>query len=502
MPRRPGHSLEEWVDSLPLFFASNTAVTGDVSRAVARGLLRKAGPRLYTTDLKRSLDELVVANAIKVASLRFPGAVISHRSALEMAPANGLLYLTGNYENVDRLPGLTIRQVRGPGPMAADGQVMTLYRASDARAYLENLRRTRRVGGTSRVLPRADLERRLEALLGRSGEDALNRLRDRARALAPALGAETAFAELDAIIAALLRSREAELEAPTAVARASGSPFDELRVQLFEQLAAELRRHGGADARTREPMLSMERQNYAFVDAYFSNYIEGTQFEVSEAREIVFEGKVPRRRPADAHDVLGTFELLVDRTEMGVSAIAFEQPEDFEELLQRRHVRIMAARPEAGPGEFKEVANRAGNTLFVAPDRVRGTLERGFEILVGLDTPFQRAAFAMFLVAEVHPFSDGNGRLARAIMNAELIAGEQSPILIVTSYREDYVGALRRLSRQHNPVTYVRMLEHAWKFTSRLDFADIDALLVTLKACNAFDDKGGIMRLPPKPPLV
>jgi hypothetical protein len=31
-------------------------------------------------------------------------------------------------------------------------------------------------------------------------------------------------------------------------------------------------------------------------------------------------------------------------------------------------------RPEVGPGQFKLLANRAGNTEFVSPDRVRGTL--------------------------------------------------------------------------------------------------------------------------------
>jgi Fic family protein len=29
----------------------------------------------------------------------------------------------------------------------------------------------------------------------------------------------------------------------------------------------------------------------------------------------------------------------------------------------------------------------------------------------------------MFLVCEVHPFDDANGRLARVMMNAELVAG-------------------------------------------------------------------------------
>jgi fido (protein-threonine AMPylation protein) len=38
------------------------------------------------------------------------------------------------------------------------------------------------------------------------------------------------------------------------------------------------------------------------------------------------------------------------------------------------------------------------------------------------DGPFRRAAFQMFLISEVHPFRDGNGRMGRIFMNAELVA--------------------------------------------------------------------------------
>jgi fido (protein-threonine AMPylation protein) len=36
----------------------------------------------------------------------------------------------------------------------------------------------------------------------------------------------------------------------------------------------------------------------------------------------------------------------------------------------------------------------------------------------------------MFFVSEVHPFLDGNGRLARVVMNAELAAARQMRVLI------------------------------------------------------------------------
>src|SRR3546814_9762249 len=41
--------------------------------------------------------------------------------------------------------------------------------------------------------------------------------------------------------------------------------------------------------------------NLAFFEAYFSNFIEGTEFSVGEAREIVFEGAIPAERRSEEH---------------------------------------------------------------------------------------------------------------------------------------------------------------------------------------------------------
>ena len=81
---------------------------------------------------------------------------------------------------------------------------------------------------------------------------------------------------------------------------------------------------------------------------------------------------------------------------------------------------ILAGRPDKNPGQFKSQVNRVGETVFVEPDLVLGTLHRGWDLIPTLQNPMARAIYAMFLVAEVHPFSDGNGRIARIMMNAEL----------------------------------------------------------------------------------
>jgi hypothetical protein len=54
-----------------------------------------------------------------------------------------------------------------------------------------------------------------------------------------------------------------------------------------------------------EEVISAESRIAAsFIEAYFSNYIEGTRFVVEEAKRIVFDGVMPAQRPQDGHDVL------------------------------------------------------------------------------------------------------------------------------------------------------------------------------------------------------
>ena len=92
----------------------------------------------------------------------------------------------------------------------------------------------------------------------------------------------------------------------------------------------------------------------------------------------------------------------------------------------------------------------------------------------------------MFVVSEIHPFLDGNGRMARVMMNAELAKAEQSKIIIPTVYRDDYLGALRKLTRQGDAKTYIRMLTRAHQFSATIVSEDMDEMQALLVQSNAF----------------
>lgn len=205
--------------------------------------------------------------------------------------------------------------------------------------------------------------------------------------------------------------------------------------------------------------------NFAFFESYFSNYIEGTEFEVDDARQII-ETRTPMpARNADSHDVLGTYYIVSNRKEMAVTPTS---PDHLIEILQHRHRIMMSARPEANPGMFKTQNNRAGETHFVDYQQVRGTLKKGFEIYSVLRHPFARALFMLFMISEVHPFSDGNGRVSRIMMNAELTAAGQSKIIIPTVFRTDYLSALRQLTRKDNPEKLINAIQRVRLFSYNL----------------------------------
>ncbi len=469
---------------------SDKSLSQQRTSMIKKGLLRKIAPKIYTTNLEDEPDVIIRRNVFYIIGQLYPQAVISHRSAYELKPtADGDIYLTYSYSKNISLPGLTVHLMEGPKGTEHDMPfIENLYISSLERRTLENLQKGRARGKSSKCLPRTSIEEFLERMLQVNGESGLNAFRDKARVVSKELDMKEEFETLNHIIGAILSTKPSGiLTSASAQARAQGEPYDSERIRLFGVLFEAL--HNSHLPLIDEPNVENAAfRNFAFFESYFSNYIEGTEFEIEDARTIIETGQPLPDRNADSHDVLGTFQLVASRREMRRTP---SSSDELIELLQDRHRILMAARPDRNPGMFKMQNNHAGDTHFVDCTLVRGTLRKGYEFYQALEHPFAKALYMMFMISEVHPFNDGNGRISRIMMNSELVAADQSKIIIPTVFREDYLNALRRLTRKGDPSVVIRALSRVRQFSANITGDNFEVTRKYLESCNAFKDGDG-----------
>ncbi|MFA5805417.1 MAG: Fic family protein [Melioribacteraceae bacterium] len=470
-----------------IFTSANRQENYKISKMLQEKKIRKIAPRIYSTNLEETPSVIVRRNILEILGKLYPGAVLSHRSPFEFKPTTtNQIFVTYTYTKKIKLPGVTINFLEGKGPVEGDNKLFgELYVSSKERAFLENLQITKKVGPNTKILSLPQLEEKLDDILRIHGEDGLNSIRDKARKLSQILDMQKEFELLNKIIGALLTTKPSKiLKSDLALSRAAGLPYDRNRIELFEILFTYLHNKEFKD-RPENNSSANSFRNFAFFEAYFSNYIEGTVFEVAEAKEIIDTGIPLPARSDDSHDVLGTYQIVSNKNEMKIIP---SDEDEFLNLLQSRHKILLSARLDKNPGQFKERNNRAGNTFFVDYKLVRGTLVRGFEYYKALTNPFACAAYMMFLVSEIHPFEDGNGRIARVMMNAELVNRNQCKIIIPTVYRDDYLLTLKKLTRQKDPIHYVEMLINTHKFSEHLNYENYDDLYNYLESHNAFSE--------------
>jgi fido (protein-threonine AMPylation protein) len=463
-------------------FISNKKNKSKIHYLMKTGKLRKLSPKLYTSNLTDDINKIVNRNLWRIAGLLYPDAIVADRTALELKPTkHGTIFIISNKTRPVTIAGITIKPRKGRLPIEGDNLFMgSLFLMSTERAILENTRPTKTSKGEiPRYFSDIEIEEYLNDIITKYGETAINKIRDRMKDISEKIGLEKEFKKVSNIIGALLSTHDLKLKSNTGIARQSGQPFDAKRVELFHKLYR--------DILSTSPNIRYNTQanldSLYFYEAYFSNFIEGTEFAIEEAKNIVFENYIPNTRPEDAHDVLGTFKVVSNYTLMSVRYKNFEH---FVETLQQRHASIMGERKDKFPGEFKKIQNQAGSTVFVSPENVIGTLKQGFALYQKIDTAFGRAIFMMFMISEIHPFNDGNGRIGRIMMNTELIANGEQRIIIPIIYRNNYLSALRALTNSGHTEALFRTLDFAQKYTNSINWSDFQEATNTLKITNAF----------------
>lgn len=498
----------------------NHAENRAIQRLANDGKLKRVGDGIYVEPGADSTEAAVYAAFAPILAKLAPDAVLSGVTGQRGSPLRNMgadgrpvypgwvfaTHTNGPAKKIVSIPGLEIRSNPGPGPLAGDTPFMGVYLPSMPRKILENLKPSRERDGPARTLGQVYAEEQLDRILKEKGEDGLVRLVEHARSIAVDLRAEKELAVLEGIADALQNKGDFVLKSVDVAARRRVAyPYDISCLNTLKDLAMGLQAsmldkvddvHLGRD----------KRECVSFMEAYFSNYIEGTKFLVDKARRIVFLDEEPDGRPLDGKDLVQTYKQAValrnqiEKIERGdATAQTFEA---FVDELRERHAHLLGARENVKPGMFKVDPNMAGNHVFVRPDLVVGTLREGFAIMQGLDPGIMRGLFVHSLSVLVHPFNDGNGRISRLLMNKEIVGNGETRILVPTLGRNDYIGGMRALTRPDKIVVgpFIRAMTNFQKLSVGIAEENMFETIRQWGGTNAFlEDEKGAQLLRPDP---
>lgn len=454
-----------------LFFSSSDQEAKRLSALCRKGRLRRIRQGVYTDGPPESDGSLINSRWHEVVAYLYPDAIAAYRTAYELKPVDGFVVIVANIKKPAVIKiGWYLRISVQPGDPSIGHQqfLPELSRSNVPRFLLENLTPSRDTAAFAKSFGAGWVEEYLAKELQKRGETELNAIRDQARELSSSLGLESQYTQLDKIIGALLSSRPVDsLTNQLAIATAKHEPYDTFRLQRFEELAEYLSRFSFPHCDYQ--FSSASWRNLSFFESYFSNFIEGTEFLIEEAEEIVFKKQTVNQRHQDSHDVLALYELTHDYQEMITTP---QTPDELLSLLQMRHQLMMAERPDKRPGQFKEKNNQAGDTLFVEPQLLEGTLTQAFEYYLSLPKGLSRAIYMQFMISECHPFDDGNGRLSRLMMNAELTEANSYKIIVPTVHRDSYHNGLRQATREGKFRTLCKVFYQLQCYTASVNWQD------------------------------
>lgn len=186
---------------------------------------------------------------------------------------------------------------------------------------------------------------------------------------------------------------------------------------------------------------------------YTSNALEGNTLTISETKVIIEDGITVGGKPlkdcyeatghAKAYDFMlsaARAENLIFSEEMVLSLHRlFYSSLDTENAGKYRNYQVFITGTEYLPPEASEVASLM-KALIVELNEKSKKLH-----------PIMLAAFAHRLLVDIHPFTDGNGRTARLLMNLILVNKGYQIVSIPPILRMEYIGALQAAQKSKNP---------------------------------------------------
>lgn len=177
---------------------------------------------------------------------------------------------------------------------------------------------------------------------------------------------------------------------------------------------------------------------------YNSNAIEGTSLSLRETELIIEHGLTIKGKPLKEHfeainhkDAILFLEDVIARGKFRINQL----------LIRQIHQLILKQIDNDNAGKYREVDVKITGSRFLPPSPAVVPIKmRQLEQWLSKDSSKKNlidyAAMAHFKLVDIHPFIDGNGRMARLLMNLILMNEGYPPTVILKTDRQKYYQTL------------------------------------------------------------
>ncbi|MDR0491579.1 MAG: Fic family protein [Oscillospiraceae bacterium] len=186
---------------------------------------------------------------------------------------------------------------------------------------------------------------------------------------------------------------------------------------------------------------------------YTSNALEGNTLTISETKVIIEDGITVGGKPLkDCYEATGhakAYDFMLEAAR--AETLVFS-----EETILTLHKLFYSSLDTENAGKYRNYQVFIAGTEYLPPtaDEV-APLMKAF--ITELNEKSQKlhpvilAAFAHRRLVGIHPFTDGNGRTARLLMNLILVNKGYQIVSIPPILRVEYIGALQASQKSKNP---------------------------------------------------
>ena len=234
-------------------------------------------------------------------------------------------------------------------------------------------------------------------------------------------------------------------------------------------------------------VLSQVEQKLRLEANYHSNAIEGNSLTLGETRNLILHGLTARGKPMRDH-------LDIEGHDTALKAIedAIRNEHSLNEVFIRNLHRILLKEPyetdavvsdgrrirrTISIGDYKTVPNNVVTSTgeiyhFTPPEQVKSAMsdlvdwyrekERGSE------HPIIIAATFHYRFVRIHPFDDGNGRMARLLMNMILIRHGYTIAMVRQDNREEYLRGLEQVDRTEDLTQFIDYVANCCEYSLSL----------------------------------